>query len=119
MDRFAESAPEIAPWPARDFAVRVGDAGGGGLARGEAHLYILYMSQLNIHLHPRFEAELQEFMELRGIPTKSEAVRVAVSEGVARAKRARSPESFRAWIGLAAQGRPNPKPRFRSDAEIW
>jgi hypothetical protein len=77
------------------------------------------MSQLNIHLHPRFEAELQEFMELRGIPTKSEAVRVAVSEGVARAKRARSPESFRAWIGLAAQGRPNPKPRFRSDAEIW
>lgn len=78
------------------------------------------MGQLNIHLNPAFEKALREFMRARKIQTKSEAVRVAVQEGLERATRGAEGTDFKAWLGLGLKGGPvNPNPRFRSDDDLW
>ena len=78
------------------------------------------MAQLNIHLRPAFEADLASFMKLRKIPTKSEAIRVAVREGVERITRSRKDRTdFRSWSGLALGSPVNPRPRFASDDDLW
>ena len=57
------------------------------LARG-GNLYSLCtaqettMTQLNINLNREFESDLKRYMRLRGIKTKSDAVRCAVREAV-------------------------------------
>ena len=78
------------------------------------------MTQLNIHLQPAFVEDLESFMELREIPTKSEAVRIAVREGVERFQRARRTRlDFRQWTGRALRAAVNPNPRFQSDDDLW
>jgi hypothetical protein len=78
------------------------------------------MAQLNIHLQPAFEEDLAKFMRLRGIATKSEAVRLAIREGVERLIRARRKDtSFRDWIGLGTKAPTNPRPRFETDDDLW
>lgn len=57
------------------------------------------MSQLNIHLTPAFEEKLRRFMRARGIKSKSEAVRIAVEEGLEREIPQRV--DFREWVGMA------------------
>jgi Arc/MetJ-type ribon-helix-helix transcriptional regulator len=44
------------------------------------------MAQINMHTTPEFEVELAALMRARGIPTKSEAIRVAVREAAVRAR---------------------------------
>lgn len=76
--------------------------------------------QLNIHLKPDFIADLQKFMLLRGIATKSEAVRVAVRESLELlTRKRRSHTDFRQWQGMALRGTANPRPRFQSDDDLW
>lgn len=78
------------------------------------------MTQLNIHLQPAFEDDLAKFMRLRGIPTQSEAIRVAIHEAVQALMRARrSKTDFREWVGWARKSAPNPNPRFQSDDHLW
>ncbi len=78
------------------------------------------MAQLNIHLQPAFVKDLESFMELREIPTKSQAVRIAIREGVERLKRARRTRpDFRQWTGRALRSAVNPHPRFQSDDDLW
>ncbi len=77
------------------------------------------MPQLNLHLTPEFEEALDELMRLRQLRTKSEAVRLAVLETAERERRRRSPADFSSWLGLGRQTPVNPKPRFRSDADLW
>ena len=78
------------------------------------------MAQLNIHIQPAFAEDLEEFMRLRAIKTKSEAVRVAVREGIKRITRAgRSHPDFRKWSGRALRTAVNPNPRFKSDDDLW
>lgn len=80
----------------------------------------MYMAQLNMHTTPEFEEQLARLMQLRGIATKSEAIRVAVREGLARAVRGRSQElDFRDWIGAAREAELAPRPRFATDDDLW
>ena len=78
------------------------------------------MAQTNTHLKPDFAEDLAKFMKLRDVPTKSEAIRVAVREGVERLTRARKQHpDFRTWSGRALKAAVNPHPRFQSDDDLW
>jgi Arc/MetJ-type ribon-helix-helix transcriptional regulator len=77
------------------------------------------MSQINIHLTPEFERTLTEYMRLRGIRTKSDAVRQALQEAVERERRLHRVPDFTRWLGLGKQNPENPNPKFRSDDDLW
>lgn len=77
------------------------------------------MPQLNVHLTPEFEEALAEYMRIRRVRTKSDAVRLAVREAVEREHRQRSAPDFSRWLGLARQAPENPTPRFQSDDDLW
>lgn len=77
------------------------------------------MPQLNIHLTPDFEAALSEYMRLRRVRTKSDAVRLAVQEAVEREHHRRIVPDFSRWLGMAKQAPENLNPRFRSDDDLW
>ncbi|MCP4660526.1 MAG: hypothetical protein GY856_34430 [bacterium] len=78
------------------------------------------MAQLNIHLQPAFVEDLEKFMSLRGVRTKSEAVRIAVREGLDRLiRKRRSHPDFQQWKGRALRAAVNPRPRFQSDEDLW
>ncbi len=53
------------------------------------------MPQLNINLTPSFEEKLERFMKIRGIPNKSDAVRIAVQEGLERSLAVQTTCDFR------------------------
>ena len=77
------------------------------------------MSQLNIHLTAGFEKDLRRFMKLRHIDTKSEAIRVAIREGVERAIPQVHPADLSDWLGMGLQVPVNKKKRFSSDNDLW
>ena len=77
------------------------------------------MGQLNIHLKPAFEKALADFMRARGLKTKSEAVRLAVEEGLTRARRNVRATDFVSWVGLGTRAPLNPTPQFSSDDGLW
>jgi hypothetical protein len=77
------------------------------------------VSQLNLNMTPELEEALKRFMRLRGIRTKSEALRVAVREGVERSIGAAPRASFASWLGAAARAPENPNPRFATDDDLW
>lgn len=77
------------------------------------------MSQLNIHMTPLFEHALREFMKLRHISTKAEAVRTAIQEGLEHAAYGTKKTDFSSWMGLAKQVPENRKPKFSSSDELW
>ena len=75
--------------------------------------------QIHINLSAELESALDRFMRLRHFRTKSEAVRVAIQEGLERASHAGSVSAFQAWRGLALRAPVNPTPRFPSDETPW
>lgn len=75
-------------------------------------------TQLNLHMTPEFERDLDRLRKLRGLRTKSEAIRVAVAEAV-RGATVQPATRFSSWVGLASTGTPNPHPRFRDHTELW
>ena len=77
------------------------------------------MPQLNIHLTPEFQRSLVEYMRLRHLKTKSEAVRQAVSEALERERSRRRAADFATWLGLGNRAPQNPRPRFHSDDDLW
>lgn len=77
------------------------------------------MAQLNINLTREFEVALERFMRLRGLRTKSEAIRLAIQEGVERSLEGAGRSSFSSWLGAATRAAVNPHPRFTSDDELW
>jgi hypothetical protein len=77
------------------------------------------MSQLNIHVTAHFERDLNKFMKLRHITTKSEAIRLAIKEGIQHASAHVKPENFTHWLGLAKQVPTNKKAKFSSDDDLW
>lgn len=80
--------------------------------------YMYSMAQLNINQTPEFEEDLQRLMSLRNYRSKSEAVRLAVKECVARALESGPDCNFSEWLGLAKQDE-NPQRRFMNHSEIW
>jgi Arc/MetJ-type ribon-helix-helix transcriptional regulator len=79
----------------------------------------MYMGQMNLNVSPDFERQLARLMRLRQLTSKSEAIRVAVREAVERENRGGRGIEYSAWLGLAKQGRANPKPRFASHDDLW
>ncbi len=77
------------------------------------------MAQLNINMTPQFEKALGRFMRIRRIKSKSEAVRVAVSEGLQRGIEENGVCDFADWLGLGLKAPQNPEPRFRSHDDLW
>jgi hypothetical protein len=77
------------------------------------------VAQLNINVNPEFEEALSRFMRLRGIGTKSEALRVAIREGVERSISQAPRASFASWLGAATRAPENPSPRFHTDSDLW
>lgn len=77
------------------------------------------MSQLNIHLTPDFDAALTKLMRVRGLRTKSEAVRLAVQETLERESRVRKVLDFAELRGLANKAKLNPHPRFPTHDDLW
>lgn len=77
------------------------------------------MAQLNMNVTPEFDQALAELMRRRDLATKSEAIRVAVQEAVARLRGGQQRVDFREWIGAGLAVPPNPSPRFRSDDQLW
>lgn len=77
------------------------------------------MSQLNIHVTASFERDLNKFMRLRHINTKSEAIRLAIKEGIQHATAHVIPGDFTDWLGLATQVPVNKKTKFSSDDDLW
>lgn len=77
------------------------------------------MSQINIHVTSELEHTLAEFMRLRRIETKSDAIRAALQEALEREQRRRETPDFSRWVGLGTQEPENPSPRFRSDDDLW
>ncbi len=77
------------------------------------------MPQLNIHLTTDFQDNLNEYMRLRRLKTKSEAVRLAIAEALERERSQRLPIDFSAWLGMARRAPLNSSPRFPSDDALW
>jgi hypothetical protein len=77
------------------------------------------MSQINLHVKPAFESDLADFMGLRSVRTKSEAIRLAIREGLERARSTPAGIRFTSWAGAGLAVTPNPEPRFRSDDDLW
>jgi hypothetical protein len=77
------------------------------------------MTQLNIHMTATFEKDLLKFMKIRHIPTKSEAIRIAIKEGLEHtAGRLKAPD-FSEWAGLGKEVPQNKKLKFKSDDDLW
>ncbi len=90
------------------------------------HIYMMtvlkaeaWMGQLNMNTNEAFERNLSRFMKLRGIATKSEAIRVAIQEGVENALEKRKKPDFDAWLGAGLGPGLNPNPKFASDDDLW
>jgi len=77
------------------------------------------MSQLNIHVTPGFEKDLSKYMKLKHIQTKSEAIRVAIKEGILHASAQTKPVDFSDWVGLGLKVPMNKKTKFSSDDDLW
>lgn len=76
------------------------------------------MRQLNLNVTPEFDRDLRRLMKRQGIVSKSDAIRLAVHEAASRSA-AGALTDFRSWLGLALRGPLNPKPRFRSEDDLW
>lgn len=74
------------------------------------------MAQINFHTTPEFERQLSVLMRLKAIPTKSEAIRIAVAAQAKAAQATLLRTDFSALIGLVAQSQ---NARFISDDELW
>ena len=82
-------------------------------------MYTVHMAQLNLHMTPEFEKALERLMRVRGIPTKSEAVRLAVIEAAERARGKVRPAAFRELLGAGLRVPQRKSPRFRSEDDLW
>jgi Arc/MetJ-type ribon-helix-helix transcriptional regulator len=77
------------------------------------------MAQINVHVTPEFEQALGRLVRLRGLRSKSEAIRSAVLEALEREVGRGEKTDFRAWLGAACAVPLNPSPRFRSEDALW
>ena len=75
------------------------------------------MKQLNLNVTQEFEKDLRVFMRRKGITNKSEALRRAVREAVART--AAPKPDYRSWLGMGLKAPVNPHPRFRTGDDLW
>jgi hypothetical protein len=76
------------------------------------------MRQLNMHVTPEFERDLRQYMKLRSIARKSDAIRRALREAVER-QAAGADFDFRSWLGMGLRAPLRRNRRFRSEDDLW
>jgi len=76
------------------------------------------MAQLNLNVTPEFERDLREYMKRRGFTRKSDALRRALREAVARESGA-GEEDYRRWLGLGVRAPLRRKRRYLSEDDLW
>ena len=76
------------------------------------------MKQLNLNVTPQFERDLRQYMKRQGILKKSDALRLAMREAAARGD-GHADYDYRSWLGLGLKSPLNPKPRFKSEDDLW
>lgn len=74
------------------------------------------MPQINLHTTPEFEQQLGDLMRLKSIPSKSEAIRMAVAAQAKAAQLSQRRRDFSALIGLLRTEQPG---RFANDSALW
>ena len=74
------------------------------------------MSQINFHTTPEFDAQLGVLMRLKAIPSKSEAIRMAVAAQAEAAQTTHLRRDFSALVGLI---KPKQLGRFITDNDLW
>jgi len=77
------------------------------------------MAQFNLNVDPEFEETLTRLMRLRGIKTKSGAIRWAVRCALEIEQERSTCCDFFGWIGLGKAAPENATPVFHSDDELW
>ena len=79
----------------------------------------MYMPQLNLNLTQEFSRNLILLMRALKVRTKSEAIRIAVADCLARHVDKSQQRDFTSWLGLAAGGKSMSEWRFKSDDDLW
>ena len=74
------------------------------------------MPQINLHTTPEFEQQLALLMRLKALPSKSEAIRMAVAAQAKAAQLEGLRGDFTALVGLI---KPRKKGRFESNDRLW
>jgi hypothetical protein len=77
------------------------------------------LPQLNLNINDEFQRNLVEYMRLCHLKTKSEAIRQALREALARERSRRQSADFTTWLALGNRAPQNPNPRFHSDDDLW
>jgi hypothetical protein len=77
------------------------------------------MKQFNVNVTPEFERDLKRYMSLRKLSTKSDAVRMALSEIVTILSAKSRPVDLRSLLGAGLKAPLNSKPKFKSDDDLW
>lgn len=77
------------------------------------------MQQLNVNVTPEFAKDLETYMKRKGIRRKSDAVRQALREALARAAPGGIHYDYRVWLGMGLKAPLRRKPRFRSEDDLW
>lgn len=76
------------------------------------------MPDLHIPLTPELEATLSEYMRLRQLSSRAEAVRLALLEAVG--EQVKVPKADLSLLyGLGLKGSENLTPKFLSDDDLW
>ena len=76
------------------------------------------MRQLNLNVTPNFERDLNRLMQQRRIPSKSDAIRLAVHEAAGRTAGVRE-HDFRQWLGLGLKAPLRRQRRFQHEDDLW
>ena len=76
------------------------------------------MKQLNLNVTPDFERDLRNYMRLKSIPNKSDALRQALREAVARDSNHKEYD-YRKWLGLGLKAPLSRRRRFKSEDDLW
>lgn len=77
------------------------------------------MKQINLHVTPSFLKELTTVMKMKGIKTKSEAIRVAVHHLVEQLTSSRTQTSFRGWLGMGLKSPLSLNRQFKDEDALW
>ena len=79
----------------------------------------IHMKQFNLKITPELDLNLRRFMKGRNIPTKVEAIRQALREGVARMEAEGKGFDFRSMLGLGLQAPQSDSRKFKSEDDLW
>lgn len=77
------------------------------------------MAQLNLQLTKEFLKDLRSFMQLSGIQTKSEAIRVAVKKALYELLAQEKKSDFRSWLGMGLKAPLKDKRKFVDEDSLW